>query len=251
MITLQEFCLYTDDLLQSAAFSDFCINGVQVEGSPRITRLATAVSASLETIQAAVDFGAQALLVHHGLFWNRDSYAITGTKREKLRLLLEHDISLIAYHLPLDAHQEFGNNWKAARAMGWSQLEPFYFINGLPLGVKGKVSRVPVMDFQQMLEDYYNHPAHSALGGNDYVESAALISGGAHKNIVDAVHAGVDCYITGSFDEPVWHQSREERINFFAMGHSATERVGPQALGEHLHKKFDLEYQFIDMPNPF
>lgn len=253
MITLQEFCLYTNTLLQSSAFSDFCVNGLQVEGSKHINRVATGVSASLDTIKAAVECGANALIVHHGLFWNRDSHAITGSKREKLDLLLKNGISLIAYHLPLDAHQELGNNWKAARDMGWYGLEPFCPVNGLPIpiGVKGKVDLMPVQEFQKMLVEYYNHPAYYAFGGKEMIQSVALISGGAHKNITDAISAGVDCYITGSFDEPVWHQSHEEGINFFAMGHSATERVGVQALGQHLQEKFGLEYHFLDIANPF
>lgn len=251
MITLQELCLYIDNLLQCAAFSDYCHNGIQVEGTPKVSKIATGVSASLETIEAAAELGANALIVHHGMFWSRDSHQIIGSKREKLQLLLKHDISLLAYHLPLDAHQELGNNWRAAREMGWQDLEPFCPVNGIPIGVKGKVRRQPVMDFQHSLEDYYCHPAHSALGGSQQVEKVALISGGAHKNIVDAVKAGVDTYITGSFDEPVWHQSREEKINFFAMGHSATERIGPRSLGAHLKDKFGLEYEFIDLPNPF
>ena len=209
MITLQELCQYIKGVLQTDNFADFCINGLQVEGNPGISRIATAVSASLETIQAAAESDVQALIVHHGLFWNKDTHAVTGTKKKKLQLLLQHGISLLAYHLPLDAHQEFGNNWKAARDMGWKDLQPF-FISGIPIGVKGKLKKTPVEDFQKSLENYYQHPAYSALGGNPSVQSVALVSGGAHKSIVDAAAAGVDCYVTGSFDEPVWYQPKKK-----------------------------------------
>jgi len=251
MITLQELCGYLENLLQASTFSDYCINGLQVEGNPKIQKIATGVSASLETIESAVKAKVQVLIVHHGLFWNRDSYVIQGVKREKLRLLIENNISLLAYHLPLDAHRDYGNNWTAARELGWKDLEPFGFYNGVPIGVKGSLKNVPREKFTKTLEKYYQHSAHSALGGKEVVHTAALISGGAHKSLIDAAAAGVDCFVTGSFDEPVWHQAFEEKINFFALGHSNTEKVGPRALGEHLEEYFGIPCQFLDIPNPF
>jgi dinuclear metal center YbgI/SA1388 family protein len=251
MITLQELCLYLDEHLQCALISDFCANGLQVEGERAISQIATAVSASLDTIQKAVELKSQALIVHHGLFWNRDTHVIKGVKRKKLELLLRNNISLLCYHLPLDMHQQLGNNWKAALEMGWTDLKPFCTLNGLSIGVQGKIPPQPREKFRESLEAYYQHAANCAFGGKEQVHTAALISGGAHKNLKDAVVANVDCYITGSFDEPNWHEAHEERINFFALGHSATERVGPRALGEHLQRKFNLQNQFIDIPNPF
>ncbi len=253
MTTLKELCAYTDELLQNGALPDYCNNGLQVEGKEKITRIATAVTASLATIHAAIKCGAHALIVHHGLFWTGDSYVIAGSKRDKLNLLLKHEISLIAYHLPLDAHQELGNNWKAARDMGWTELQPFGITKNknILLGVRGRVPSISRDKFRWRLEEYYQHPAHCALGGPSKIKTAALISGGAHRSISEAISAGVDCFITGSFDEPVWHQAYEEGINFFALGHSATERIGPQALGEHLKERFGVEHHFLDIPNPF
>lgn len=246
MISLQELSRYLEDLLSCSLFTDYCINGLQVEGKQKINKIATAVSASYATIEQAVNLNIDALIVHHGIFWNRDSYAIAGVKKEKLALLLENKISLLAYHLPLDAHKTFGNNWKAANDLGWQNLEPFCSI-----GVKGQFNEVAIEEFRVQIQNYYQHPAHVALGGNKTVKSAALISGGAYKNVVDAAYEGVDCYITGNFDEPAWHHAFEEKINFFALGHSATERVAPQALGMHLQQHFLLDYQFIDIINPF
>lgn len=247
MIPLQEICCYLDDLLQSGLFEDYGPNGLQVQGVAQVSRVATAVSASLETIQEAVKRNVQLLIVHHGLFWNKDSYVITGTKKEKIEALIKNGISLVAYHLPLDAHQEIGNNWKAARDMGWQQLEPFGKV-----GVQGVVKGMKdVAAFQKTLEDYYGHPAYYALGNKQKIEKVALVSGGAHWQIKEAAALGLDSFITGSFDEPIWHIAHEEKVNFFAMGHSATERVGPKALAEHLEKAFPLSVSFIDKENPF
>ncbi|MCB1112597.1 MAG: Nif3-like dinuclear metal center hexameric protein [Chlamydiales bacterium] len=250
MITLQELCSYLDDLLQVENFKDYCPNGLQVEGKKEVRKVATAVSASVETIKAAVEAGVDLLLVHHGMFWSRDPYPVVGAKREKLAMLIENDISLLAYHLPLDAHAHFGNNWKAARDMGWENLEPFD-LDGMPVGVKGALPVKTREELEKLLEDYYAHRAHGAPGGPQEIATAVLISGGAYRYMSEAAKEGADCFITGNFDEPAWHMAFEERINFFAMGHSATEVVGPKALGNHLKKEFDLDVQFLDIYNPF
>ena len=251
MITLQELCRYLTELLEPNRYADGCPNGLQVEGKSEIKKIATGVSASLATIEAAVEAGADTLIVHHGLFWNKDSYIIEGTKKKKLELLLRNGISLIAYHLPLDAHHQFGNNWKAAKDLGWQDLEPFGNFGGVYIGVKGKFEPCSRESFTKQLEEYYQHPAHVAFGGKEVVTNASLISGGAYRSLLEAAAAGIDCFITGNFDEPAWHYAMEEGINFFAMGHSNTERIGPMSLGKHLEQKFDLPVCFIDLHNPF
>ncbi len=251
LIGLKQLIAHLDILLQPSLISDSCPNGLQVQGAPGIGHIGTAVSASLETIQRAVDLGVQTLIVHHGLFWTGDNFEIVGSKREKLSLLLLNNISLLAYHLPLDLHKQYGNNWRAAQEMGWTELEPFGMYRGIPIGVRGTFSSCSVKDFQWKLEEYYEHPATCALGGNQIISSAALVSGGAYKSLQEAAAADVDCFITGNFDEPAWHQAFEEKINFFAMGHSATERIGPRALGEHLQDHFQVKTTFIDVSNPF
>lgn len=251
MLKLKELSSYLDVLLPLNGISDACPNGLQVEGEGEIRSIATAVSASLTTIEAAVRLGADALIVHHGIFWNRDSYVIEGSKCKKIQLLLKHGISLFAYHLPLDRHPEIGNNWKAAKDMGWIDLEPFGFFDGVPIGVKGKVPPSNRELFRKALEIYYKHPAASACGGVELINTAALVSGGAHKTIIEAAQQGIDAYITGSFDEPVWHQAFEEKINFYALGHSATERIGVMALASKLEETLHLPCNFIDIENPF
>ncbi len=250
-ITLQELCAYLDEMLAVGEFPDYCPNGLQVEGKSKISKFATAVSSSLETIQQAVDANVDALIVHHGMFWKGDPFPIVGVKKKKLDLLLKNGISLLGYHLPLDANQAVGNNWKVARDLGWQNLTPWGYVEGDATGVMGTFPEITREAFGKKLEEYYGHQMHCALGGKERVTSAYLISGGAYKMLSDGVRLGADCFITGNFDEPAWHDAHELGINFYAMGHSATERVGPMALGEHLQEKFKVGYTFIDVPNPF
>lgn len=251
MIELEELERFLHTYLGVANFSDYCPNGIQVEGKKTIDVLATAVSANLETIEEAVSQGVHALIVHHGLFWKGDDQCIKGPLRKKLQLLLDHNISLLAYHLPLDAHDTIGNNWRAAQEMGWSDLKPFGQFGQSLIGVRGTFSATDIDVLIAEVESYYQHPATIAYGGKKEVSSAALISGGAWKEIKSAADAGVDCFITGNFDEPAWSLAKELGIHFLALGHSATERVGPKALGAYLEQHFQIPCPFLDIKNPF
>lgn len=241
-MNLYELLADLDHYLQVNLFEDYCPNGLQVEGKKEIKKVGLAVSASLKVIEKAKQD--DVLIVHHGIFWNRDSYVISGTKKEKIKLLLDNGVSLLAYHLPLDAHVEVGNNWRAARDLGWEDLEPF-----AKIGVKGRFKPTKIENFKKKLEDYYGQKSHAVFGGKEVVESAALISGGAHKELIKA--KDVDAFITGSFDEPQYHQAHEEKINFLACGHAATEKIGIKALGDYLKTKFGLAVHFYDEQNPF
>ncbi len=251
MITLQALSEYLETLLLPNTFVDHCPNGLQVEGKPEIRTLACAVSASLAAIESAIALKADALIVHHGLFWNKDPLPVLHNKRLKLKRLLENDISLLGFHLPLDAHIELGNNWKAAQDLGWHQLEPFGFIGQKAIGVRGRFKEMPIELFQKRLEQYYGHPAHVALGGPKVVSTVGLISGGAYREIEKAADLQLDCYVTGSFDEPVWDIAHERGIHFLGLGHYATERIGIRALGMHIEKALDVPCRFIDLANPF
>lgn len=251
MITLIDLTKQLNDFLQIGSFVDFCPNGLQVEGKREVHKVATAVTSSLHVIEEAIIRQADVLIVHHGIFWNRDSPVISGTKREKIALLLKHGISLVAYHLPLDAHREIGNNWKAAIDLGWSDLEPFYQENKQWIGVRGRIKPQSRSSLQASLEAYYGQKATVALGGKEKVASCALISGGAYRQLQEAALADVDCYVTGNFDEPAWHIAFEEKINFFALGHAATEKVGPRALTDYLRRLHNLDATFVDELNPF
>lgn len=251
MITLQDFCHYLNVLLVAETFSDSCPNGLQVEGKPHIKRAATAVSASQATIEAAINAQVDVLVVHHGMFWQGDSPVVSGARREKLRRLLDHGISLLGYHSPLDAHQTVGNNWRAALDLDWTDLEPFGLFRSQLIGVKGSITPQSAESLKSQLEDYYEHPAHYAPGRRQEISRVALVSGGAHWTIKEAAAQGIHAFITGSFDEPIWNIAHEENVHFFAMGHCASERVGPKTLAEHIQHNLEIPTAFLDLPNPF
>jgi len=242
---------YIDEILKPQSFADVCVNGLQVEGKKSIKHIATSVSATLESIQRAKKVSADLLLVHHGLFLKGKDIVIHESLKAKLQLLFTANMGLLAYHIPLDAHRELGNNWAAAKLLGFSDLEPFGEYFGMRIAVQGRCKPMPRKKFCKMLETFYGRRADVVNGGPADISSFALCSGAGHKLIYEAKQAGVDCLITGTVDEPVWHMAKEEKINFFALGHAATEKIGVQLLGEHLAEEFSLRHTFIDDDNPF
>lgn len=250
-LDLNDLCNNLNNFLNTTLFDDYCPNGLQIEGKKTLNKIATAVSASCETIEKAVEGNYDALIVHHGIFWKGDPYPIIGVNKKKIETLIKNDISLLAYHLPLDAHHSVGNNWKVARDLNWQNLTPCAYYAGVPIGVMARFPPINRDLFIKNLETYYEHPANVALGGKEIVESVYLLSGGAYKNLIDAAKCGADCMITGNFDEPAWSNAKEYQINFIALGHSATERVGPKALAEYIKDFFQIECNFIDTYNPF
>ncbi|MGE3954286.1 MAG: Nif3-like dinuclear metal center hexameric protein [Parachlamydiales bacterium] len=251
MISLQDLREYLDALYPLEGYTDFGPSGLQLEGKGKIGKIATGVSASIDVIDAARDFGADALIVHHGLFSNKRETRIVGSMHRKLKALIDAEISLFGYHLPMDAHPEIGNNWRAAHDLGIQELEPFGKLFGVDFGVKGRIAPTGIEDWVAKLEKYYGHKAHAALGGPQEVKRVALLSGGGTSFFGEAIEAGVDCFVTGSFDEPQWHMAHEEGIHYVALGHHATERVGPRALADALAKRFSVETRFMDSENPF
>lgn len=255
MPKVRDIFSYVDSYLESSSFEDACPNGLQVEASTEVKSFAFAVSASEEVIAKAAEKKVDLLLVHHGLFWSSESPALVASKARKASALFKAGISLLAYHLPLDAHRVVGNNWKAAKDLGWEGLEPFGNNKAKKIGVKGHFPPQSQETFMRSLESYYGHRAHhapsSSSGEEKNIASAALISGAAHMSIREAVEEGLDAFITGSFDEPVWHIACEEKIDFFALGHSASEEVGVKALGEKISEIFSIPGFFIHSPNPF
>lgn len=252
MVSLQALIQDLEVYLDVRRFADVCPNGLQIgRRGDEVRSIAVAVTASLEVIRQAVASGVEVLFVHHGLFWKGDPYPLCGAKLEKIRLLLEANIALVSYHLPLDAHVDIGNNWRAARDLGWTDLAPFGLMQGNYIGVKGRFSPMPRSALCEQLERYYGRAAQRAEGGREEVSSAGLISGGAYRQLGEAAAEFLDCFITGSGDEPVWHWAAEEGINFYALGHAATEKVGPRTLGHYLAQRFGVAQAFIDQPNPF
>lgn len=242
---------YLAEYLALSRFSDEAVNGLQVEGRPEVRRLALAVSACREVFLKAAAAGAGAILVHHGLLWRGEGPApLRGTLARRVRILFENDLSLLAYHLPLDAHPEVGNNAVAARELGLQDLEPFAVYHGTPIGFRGRFpAPVPLPDFVARLEAYYGHRAFVVPAGPDMVAAVGVCSGGAAREARDAAAAGLDAYVTGEPGEPEVFLAREAGLTFAALGHHATERVGVRALGRHLAETFGLETVFLDVDN--
>lgn len=236
------------ELLDPTTMADFGPNGLIITNEGPLTKIATAFSPCLSTITKAAQAGVQALITHHGL---NDVFPITNSiLYQKIKLLMLNNIALIRYHLPLDAHRELGNNWKAAQELGWQNLEPFGEYQGTIIGVQGSFAPIGIDEFVARLEKYYGNKAQVAPAKKE-VSSAALISGGAHKYFKEAIAAGVDCYITGTCDEPVWDMAYEAKVSFCALGHAATEKIGPKALAAYIQKNYRIETVFLDTVNPF
>ncbi|ANB01342.1 Nif3-like dinuclear metal center hexameric protein [Ectothiorhodospira sp. BSL-9] len=248
MVAIQDLVSHVDDLLNVSAFTDYSPNGLQVQGRPHVGRLVTGVTASRALIEAAIQHGADALLVHHGYFWKGEDARVTGMKRERLRLLLAHDINLLAYHLPLDAHPELGNNAQLARLLEFQVEGPMR-----PDGVGNFGRPQQVISGQELKDRIARRLQREPLwiaSGRESIQRVGWCTGGAQGMIEQAVALGLDAFITGEVSEQTVHVAREEGIHFFAAGHHATERYGPKALGEYLAQTLALSHEFIDIDNP-
>ncbi|MEZ5502654.1 MAG: Nif3-like dinuclear metal center hexameric protein [Halioglobus sp.] len=252
-VALTEICRFLDECLRPDRFQDYCPNGLQVQGRPRVARLASGVTACQRLLDEAVAWGADALLVHHGYFWRGEAPQVTGMKRRRLATLLASDLSLLAYHLPLDAHPQFGNNACLGQLMGipLQAQEPLQpdAVNGL-----GNIASLPeavsAADFVERLETITSRRALHVGDPQARVRRIAWCTGAAQDYIEAAVVAGADLFVTGEVSEQTVHIAREEGIHFVAAGHHATERYGVQALGEYVAEQYSLEYRFIDIDNP-
>lgn len=243
---------YLTELLEPKKCKDYCPNGLQIEGKSEIKKIVTGVTANQKLIDFAVAKGADALLVHHGYFWRGEDECITGIKKKRIQTLLAHDINLIAYHLPLDNHEQFGNNVQLAKKLDLTIVSGLDPEDASVPGLIGKLSQpMSVSQFSHLIDQRLNRqPLH--LGGNsdEIIESIAWCTGGAQGYMQYAINAEVDAYLTGEVSEPSQHLAQESGVHFFAAGHHATERYGAQSLGEHLMKTFDIEVIFQDVNNP-
>lgn len=241
-----------DEILEADAVRDYCPNGLQVEGSREVRRVVTAVSASRALFTRAVDREADAIIVHHGVLWNAsEPPRLVGSFRERIRILLANDVSLIAYHLPLDRHMELGNAAQLGLRLGLSELEPFAEHQGVSAGVCG-VFREPVDadEFFSAVAEATDREPQIFEGNRREISSVGIVTGAAEREYHQAVAAGLDAYITGEATEWVLHQAAEDGVHFVAAGHYATERFGVRALGRWLAERHDVEVEFIEMPNP-
>jgi dinuclear metal center YbgI/SA1388 family protein len=237
---------FADELLELDSYPDYGPMGMQVAGAREVERLACGVSCSLELFERASASGAQMLLVHHGLLWDRDPRVLDDAMVRRLKTLLDSGITLAAYHLALDAHPEVGNNALIARELG---IEPSERFAGIGFG--GLLEEpVSIDEFSSRVRDALGQEPIVFAHGPERIERAAVITGGAARYVPDAAREGYDLFLTGEAGEPTLHASREAGIHFVAAGHYATERIGIQALTKTLGERFDLEWEFIDLPNP-
>jgi dinuclear metal center YbgI/SA1388 family protein len=244
---------FFDELLQPARYADYCPNGLQVEGTESIERVAFAVSATADSVAQAIAGGAQALVVHHGLFWKfHGARPLTGPFARRVLPLVRHDVNLFAYHLPLDAHPEVGNAASLGRAIGLMEQAPFGDYQGMPTGVRGRLADAPgAFELRERLvrllgrEVWLASPDERAP-----VRTLGIITGGANDGWKLASDLGLDAYLTGEMSEHDWHEAREAGLHLYAGGHHATERFGIQALMARVEEGCGLECFFIDSDNP-
>ncbi|WP_252274667.1 Nif3-like dinuclear metal center hexameric protein [Pseudomonas subflava] len=239
-----------DRFLSAARISDYCPNGLQVEGRPQVRRIVSGVTASQALLDAAVEAEADVVLVHHGYFWKGEDARITGMKRRRLQTLLGNDISLLAYHLPLDVHPEVGNNVQLARQLDITVEGPLDPNNPKVVGLLGSLAEpVSARDFARRVQEVLGREP-LLVEGQGMVRKVGWCTGGGQGYIDTAIAAGVDLFLTGEASEQTFHSARENGVSFIAAGHHATERYGVQALGDYLARRFAVEHLFIDCPNP-
>ncbi|WP_426145671.1 Nif3-like dinuclear metal center hexameric protein [Polaromonas sp. DSR2-3-2] len=249
--TRQDLLAAFDTLLQPARFKDYGPNGLQVEGKTQVRRIVSGVTASRALIEAAIGAQADAIFVHHGLFWRGQDGCVTGWMKQRLALLLAHDISLFAYHLPLDAHLELGNNAQLGRQLGLTASSCFGeqglgFLGGRSDGG----SFATASDLARLIENTLKRPVTHVGPAYTAIKKIAWCSGGAQSYFESAIAAGADAFITGEISEPQAHHAREMGVAFIACGHHASERYGAPAVASHVAAQFGIHHQFIDIDNP-
>lgn len=250
-VQLSEIMTVCNELLQPEQFKDYCPNGLQVAGAESVTKIISGVTASQALIEAAIENDAQAILVHHGYFWKGDDPKITGMLRQRLKLLLANDISLIAYHLPLDAQPEFGNNASLAKQLGLRITGGLEGDADRSIGLIGELEQPMAGDeFARLLSQRLGRVPLYIEGSKPCIKTIAWCTGAAQGFIARAAELNVDAYLTGEASEQTVHVARETGLHFFAAGHHATERYGVQALGKLLAEKLGVEHRYIEIDNP-
>ena len=245
---LYELRDYIESKLEVSRFRDYCPNGVQVEGRSEVRRIATGVTASQAVLEAASAWGADAILVHHGYFWRNEDASITGIKKRRIAHLLQHDVSLLAYHLPLDAHAELGNNAQLGKRLGFIEQGRF---GEQDIACYGLLAQPQTLaQLAQTISDGLQRAPQVIGDLNFKVVRVAWCSGGGQSYFEQAIALGVDAFMTGEISEQNVHVAQETGVAFIAAGHHATERYGIQALGQHLVEQFGFEHRFFDQHNP-
>jgi len=253
-ISQTDLASYLNILLTPGLFEDYAPNGLQIEGKKELKKLAFAVSATQDSLKSALTWGADSLIVHHGIFWKyQGPRTVTGPWGERIKLAVKNDLNLFAYHLPLDGHAEIGNAVSLGKEIGLTQFAPFAIQKNRALGTKGTfVTPITAQELKIKLETILNHSVILATPDqNKMIKSIGIITGGANNDWVRALDEGLDAYLTGEISEYNWHDSIEAGIHYFAGGHHATERFGIIALMNKIRHDFpQIEVKFFDSPNP-
>jgi dinuclear metal center YbgI/SA1388 family protein len=248
---LRELVAHLDELLEIDAFDDYGPNGLQVPGASEVRRVATGVSAHRELFGRAAEAGAQLVLCHHGILWDAHPRAITPALKARLEALFDAQMALAAYHLPLDAHPEVGNNALICRALGLERAEPFATLRGRAIGWVGRSSEgLSFPELRARCRRAFGREPFAWECGPEVVHSVGVVSGGGAASLAEAVQLGLDAFLTGEPAEFAMADAQEARVHFIAGGHYATETFGVRRLGDLLAETFGLEHRFIDIPNP-
>ena len=250
MVPRQELLDYLDGYLEVTGSPDYGPNGLQVEGRPEIRRIVAGVSASVALLDAAIERDADTVLVHHGILWNHATPRLVGSFRQRVARLISHDLNLLAYHLPLDRHPEVGTAATVARMLGWRDLAPFGDYRGRPVGIWGRTPERELAEVAAEIEEKLGRAPLVLPGEARAIRTAAIVTGEAFNEFANAVEAGVDLFITGEPKERAMDLAREEGVHVIAAGHYHTEAPGVRALADHVAARFDVEVDFVDLPNP-
>lgn len=242
---LTDFC---SEYLRIDEFNDYCPNGLQVEANDEVKHIVCGVTASLALIEAAIEAGADTLIVHHGYFWKGEAQSLSGMKGRRIRSLIKNEINLLAFHLPLDAHPEVGNNVQLARVLGW-KVDGSFGDQGILF--EGRLEKGQTLDEMSVeIESKLQSRVLAIEAGDHPISRLAWCTGAAQGYIEAAAERGVDAFVSGEVSEPTFHIARELGIHYVAAGHHATERYGVQALSALIAERFDVTQAFIDIPNP-
>lgn len=250
MAKLKDIVRFCDDYLQIEKFKDSSFNGLQVEGQPEVKKIALGVSCNLELFEKAADWEAKAVLTHHGILWEGRWQYLRGFQKNRVKFLLDRGISLLAYHLPLDAHPKIGNNALGLQKMGAKIAGGFGVYEGQTVGFWGRLpKKIKFREFLKKINQVFGAESWYIDGGKPMVETVAFVSGGAHRMLEEAIEKEIDVYVDGETNESRPALAAEAGIHFIAPGHYNTEKFGVIELGKLLEKKFKVETKFIDIPN--
>lgn len=251
MANLSEIVRWCDQFLQSQQFKDYCPNGLQIEGKAEVETVVSSVTASLQAIEQALDVKADMLLVHHGYFWKGEPAPLTGIKGRRIKQLMQADISLLAYHLPLDAHPEIGNNACLAQRLGIEITGALNPQDHFPIGNIGRLAQpMTAQQFAQLLTERLGQTPICISTQQRPIQKIGFCTGAAQDFLSQAAMQGCDAYLSGEVSERTFHEAQEYGIHYFAAGHHATERYGVQSLAERLVQQFHLKHRYVELDNP-